>query len=85
MSTCRDCWNCRFKHWTPAHDVFTGLARGIYGDADLIVAALVPVMEAFREQLTSGNFGRGLNAWTYEQAGLEVGAKLHKCRVKRAS
>ena len=85
MSTCRDCWNCRVEHWTPAHDVFTGLARGFYGDADLIVAALVPVMEAFRGQLTSGNFGRGLNAWTYEQAGLEVGAKLHKCRVKRAS
>ena len=64
------------------------------GDADLIVAALVLVVEAFRVRLSSERFwcvfpvsvfGRGLDAWTYGQASLEGGANLHKCKVKRVS
>ena len=67
MSTCRDCWNCRVSHWTPYTTCSRGPARGFCGDADWIVAALVPIMEAFRMQLTSGRFrqrsGR-MDVWT---------------------
>ena len=86
MSTCRDCWNCRVNHSTPAHDLFTRLNRGIlWWCGFLIVAALVPFIEAFRCSLPVGVLGSCLDGWTYVQASLEVGANLHKCKVKRDS
>ena len=73
MSTCRDSvGTVSVNHWTPVHDLFTGLAqriRVVMPDLKLC-AALVPVMEAFRVQLTSGHFlGR---VWTHGLHGLEV-------------
>ena len=49
------------------------------------MAELVPVMEAFRVQLTSGRFRQRSGRMDVRQASLEVGANLHKCKVKRDS